>query len=209
VPIRPRCVVRPRVEGAREGQILGAVLTLLQKVGYDQLTMDAVARESRASKATLYRRWTSKADLVVDAVCRAKGLPTPQDVNTGDLRADLVTMACAAGGLLDRVPASVTASLVTALHRDPELSAVFQDRFLGPRRHLARGILNRALARGDLGAGADPELLADILPAMVMHRVLVLGVPVGPVEIEQIIDHVVLPACRADNPSSHHNKESV
>jgi AcrR family transcriptional regulator len=204
--MKPRCVVRPRIEGARETEILGAVLALLQEVGYDQLTMDAVAKGSRASKATLYRRWTSKADLVVDAVSRAKGLP---DVDTGELRADLVTMACAAGGLLDRVPTSVTASLVTALHRDPDLSAVFQKKFLGPRRDLARGILQRALTRGDLGSGADPELLADILPAMVVHRVLVLRLPVGPAEIEHIIDHVVLPACRADNPSPHHTKENV
>ena len=53
---------RPRVEGDREDEILDATLTLLFEVGYDRLTIDAVARRARASKATLYRRWDTKAE---------------------------------------------------------------------------------------------------------------------------------------------------
>jgi AcrR family transcriptional regulator len=202
----PGCSGRPRVEGAREEQILGAVLTLLQEIGYDQLTMDAVARASRASKATLYRRWTSKADLVVDAVSRSDGLPAPSDVDTGDLRTDLIGVACADGGVLDRAPTSVMAGLVTALHRDPDLSAVFQRNFLGPRRRLARGVLDRALARGDLGRGADPALLADILPALVVHRALLLGFDVGPADV---VDQVVLPACHAHHRAPNQLEENT
>jgi len=58
---------RPRVEGERESEILDAALVLLCRVGYDRLTMDAVAAEAKASKATLYRRWSSKQSIVVDA----------------------------------------------------------------------------------------------------------------------------------------------
>ena len=67
--------IRPRVEGEREDEILDATLELLIEVGYDRLTMDSVAKRSRASKATLYRRWETKASLAIDALLRAKGAP--------------------------------------------------------------------------------------------------------------------------------------
>ena len=63
---------RPRVESERESQILDAALDLLAEVGYDRMTMDAVAAHAKASKATLYRRWSSKSSLVVDAILRTK-----------------------------------------------------------------------------------------------------------------------------------------
>ena len=92
---------RPRVEGDREQEILDAALEVLADVGYDRLTMDAVAQRAKASKATLYRRWTSKATLVVEALARTKGgvLDAP---DTGDLRSDLLTAFCGMGGLTDR-----------------------------------------------------------------------------------------------------------
>src|SRR5512141_1472504 len=91
--------VRPRVEGERESEILDAALDLLAQVGYDRMTMDAVASHARASKATLYRRWSSKSSLVVDAILRTKeALQTPE-VDTGSLREDLLQMACGHGGL--------------------------------------------------------------------------------------------------------------
>src|SRR4249919_3462855 len=70
-----RPLTRPRVEGDRETEILDATLELLATAGYDRLTMDGVAAAAKASKATLYRRWTSKAELVIDAIERAKGAP--------------------------------------------------------------------------------------------------------------------------------------
>ena len=76
---------RPRVEGERESEILDAALHLLAEVGYDRMTMDAVATQAKASKATLYRRWTDKPSLVVDAILQSKeALQTP-DPDTGNL----------------------------------------------------------------------------------------------------------------------------
>ena len=66
---------RPRVEGERELQILEATLEVLDEVGYDLLTMDAVASRAKASKATLYRRWKGKPELVVAAIMAHKGEP--------------------------------------------------------------------------------------------------------------------------------------
>src|SRR5262249_3725608 len=90
-------VTRPRVEGDREQEILDAALEVLPDVGDDRLTMDAVAQRAKASKARLYRRWTSKAMLVVDALGRMKAPPVLPD--SGDLRTDLVTAFCGMGGL--------------------------------------------------------------------------------------------------------------
>ena len=67
---------RPRIEGDREAEVLDAAVAVLAEVGYDRLTMDQVALTARASKATLYRRWSSKAELVVDAVSRTRVCPT-------------------------------------------------------------------------------------------------------------------------------------
>src|SRR5689334_23978067 len=94
---------RPRIEGGREEEILEATVVVLAELGYDRLTMDAVATAAKASKATLYRRWSTKADLVVDAISRAKGCPMPEDVDTGSLRGDLIAMSCGDGGFTDEV----------------------------------------------------------------------------------------------------------
>ncbi|WP_426561153.1 TetR/AcrR family transcriptional regulator [Angustibacter sp. McL0619] len=189
---------RPRIEGEREDEILAATLSLLSEVGYDRLTMDAVAAAARASKATLYRRWSTKADLVVEAVSRASCVPSPDDVDTGSLRGDLLAMSCGVGGLTDQVPMAVMSSLVTALHREPELMDAFHRRFLAPRIGLTHGLFARAAARGELAEGADTELLATVLPAMVIHRTFIFGVPPEQGYVERVVDEVVLPACRAE-----------
>jgi AcrR family transcriptional regulator len=187
---------RPRVEGEREEQILATTLRLLAEVGYDRLTMDAVATAAKASKATLYRRWTSKADLVVDAVSRAKACPAPSVVDTGTLRGDLLATSCGIGGLTDEVPMSVLASLVTALSREPELADAFHRLFLGPRLALVVDIFERAKARGEISGDVDPLLVASVLPAVVIHRQFILLEKADEDFIERVVDEVVLPACR-------------
>src|SRR3954451_25394846 len=94
-----KIVPRPRVEGEREDEILDATLALLLEVGYDRLTMDAVARQARASKATLYRRWDDKPSLVVDAMVRAKQAPSVEAHDTGSLRGDLMSTFCGGHGM--------------------------------------------------------------------------------------------------------------
>ncbi len=90
---------RPRVEGDREQEILDATLEVLGDVGYDRLTMDAVATRAKASKATLYRRWNGKVSLVIDALLSVKS--TPEQPDTGNLRDDLIQSFCGLGGLTD------------------------------------------------------------------------------------------------------------
>src|SRR3954451_6745077 len=108
---------RPRIEGVREQEILDAAIDVLADVGYDRLTMDAVAHRAKASKATLYRRWNSKATLGVEALARAKGVPACPD--TGDLRTDLLETFCGLGGLTDHDAPSTLGAVLTAVSTDP------------------------------------------------------------------------------------------
>lgn len=193
---------RPRVEGEREEQILDATVRLLVDLGYDRLTLDAVAAKAHASKATLYRRWLGKADLVVDAIARAKRCPEPVDIDSGSLRGDLMAIACNAGGFTDDVPLSVLAGLMSAMHHDADLQRAFRERFLAPRLEVLAGVLDRASKRGEIDAEVDIQLLADVLPGMVLHRRLIMGGSVDDDFIARIIDGVLLPAAHRTHPVS-------
>lgn len=186
--------LRPRVEGEREAEILDAAVRLLNQVGYDRLTMDAVAAEAKAGKATLYRRWSTKASLVVDAILRSKGTLQAPEVDTGTLRGDLVAMACGPGGLCDQRSAQTMGGVITALHHDPEFAAEFRTRVVGPKLEVARRAFERALARGEVAADLDPDLLSPALAAIVLHRSFLLGLPVDEQLVARVVDEIILPA---------------
>ena len=185
---------RPRVEGEREAEILDAALDVLAQVGYDRLTMDAVAAEAKAGKATLYRRWSTKATLVVDALLRSKDLLQAPPVDTGSLREDLVAMACAHGGLSHDKSARVMAGLVTALLHDPDFASEFRTRVIGPKLADTRVIFERARDRGEITADLDLDLFAPALAGIILHRSLVLGEPADEKTIAQVVDELIVPA---------------
>lgn len=189
---------RPRVVDHREGEILDATIRVVARLGYERLTMDVVAAEARASKATLYRHWSTKAELVVDAVSRAKCMPDADNlIDTGSLRGDLLATWCHTDGWAAELPMSVMGGLMTALHTHEDLQAAFQERFLAPRLAEARQIFDRAAARDELGPDVDVDLLMSILPALSVHREMLLGKPVDETFIQHVIDDVLLPAAKA------------
>lgn len=188
---------RPRVVGDREVEILDSALDVLREVGYDRLTFDAVAAAARASKATLYRRWPHKRDLVIDAVGRFIDCPAEQDPDTGSLRGDLLAQACADGGLDDEVVIGTWGALLPVIHREPELARGIHERFLAPKIEATRAIFENARARGEMGDDADLDTLLMILPAMCFHEALMTGRRPGRERVTQLLDSVVLPACAA------------
>ena len=192
---------RPRVEGGREDEILDATVEVVAELGYDRLTMDAVATAAKASKATLYRRWSTKAELVVDAISRAKGCPVPGDIDTGSLRGDLISLSCEDGGFTSEMPMSVMAGLLTALHRDADLQQAFKERFLAPRVAVVNQVYERAVRRGEIAADVDVELLSQTLPAVIIHHAFILGIEPTEDLILRVIDHVILPAARGSQVS--------
>jgi AcrR family transcriptional regulator len=187
-------LARPRVAGDREADILDATLSLLATAGYDRLTMDGVASAAKASKATLYRRWTTKAELVIDALQRARGAPQVQEPDTGSFRDDLLAVACDKAGINDERTLAVMASLITALHHDEEFSVAFHERFLGPKIAASRRVYERAQQRGEIRPDADLDLLSHVLAAVILHRFFVLRLPVDDATVIKIIDEIVIPA---------------
>jgi AcrR family transcriptional regulator len=185
---------RPRVEGDREDEILEATLELLLEVGYDRLTMDAVARRARASKATLYRRWEDKPSLVVDAMVRAKQAPGIEEHDTGSLRGDLVSTFCGAHGMSHNAATGVLGSVITALSSDPEFARRFRESFIEPKVAVSREIYHRAIERGEIPADVDIDVIAPALAGILLHRAFVLGLVADDKTIKRVIDHVILPA---------------
>jgi AcrR family transcriptional regulator len=189
---------RPRVEGDREVEILDAALEVLAEVGYDRLTMDAVALKAKASKATLYRRWNGKVSLVIDALHHHHQHELPAEpVDTGSLRGDLIESYCGTGGLTDKPEVAAFGAILTAIMRDPEFAAAFRRDVVAPKLAASRAVFERAIARGEIGPNVDIELLAPALAGIVMHRLILVGeVPTKDI-VTNVIDQIILPAATA------------
>lgn len=188
-------VSRPRVAGDRELEILEATLDVLVDVGYDRLTMDAVATKARASKATLYRRWSSKSSLVLDALLKEKDQPIP--VDTGSFRDDLVQSYCQMSGEPGQRQVTIFTHVLTALSRDPEFAQEFRTRFIGPKEALGREIYERAKARGEIRADLDVDLFGPAIAGIVLHRLYILGEQPTEDLITRVVDEIVVPAATA------------
>jgi AcrR family transcriptional regulator len=199
---------RPRVEGEREDEILDATVELLMEVGYDRLTMDAVAKQARASKATLYRRWETKASLVAEALVRAKSSPHVEEHDTGTLRGDLLATFCGHEGI-GGAATGILGAVITAVSTDPEFARLFRENFIAPKVAVSASIYQRAQERGEISSEVDIDLIAPALAGILMHRAFLLGEPIDDAMIERVVDHVILPAvqhpsCGANTRHSTH-----
>lgn len=185
-------IERPRIEGDREQEILDATLEVLADVGYDRLTMDAVAARAKASKATLYRRWNNKVSLVIEALHHSKGVTELPDAGT--LRGDLQGISCGMGGLVDQQSVATFASVLTAISRDADFAEAFRREVIGPKIALSQQVWERARQRGEIGPDVDLSLLEPALAGIVLHRVFVMGEQPDADLITRVIDQIILPA---------------
>jgi AcrR family transcriptional regulator len=182
---------------AIDEELLAVTQDLLVEMGAERLTMDAVARRSGASKATIYRRWPSKTALVVAA---AGALFTPPEVpDTGDLREDL--LACGRAYLQhDGRAAQVLAAVLTASRHDPDLRDASRNALGAPYSGLFDRVLSRAVERGLTSASADVTTLAEVFPAIAYQRVAAQGLRLVDDDVVRIVDGVLLPALAAGGP---------
>jgi AcrR family transcriptional regulator len=183
---------RPRDPQRREA-ILQAALALVAEVGYDRVTVDAIAARAGVSKPTLYRRWPhGKPQLVADAIRerRAQAGAVP---DTGSLRGDLLALvAIQTGRLLEDV--HLACGLLTQLRASEELASVMREHVIAEERRRVDELMDRAAARGELAAGAVVSpLFADVAGSLVFTRVTITGEPVDRAFAEEFVDHVLLP----------------
>ncbi len=180
----------------RDPEILDAALDVLAETGYDGMTIDMVAARAKAGKATLYRRWASKSELVLDAVACMKStdvdLASPPD--TGSLRGDLVALVKTPTIRESERKLKVMAGIVSMIARDPELASAAQEALVEPRAAANRIIFQRAIDRGEIPADVDIDRLCLIGPAMVAYRTLMLRKPVDREFMIGNIDRIILPA---------------
>jgi AcrR family transcriptional regulator len=182
----------PLRSSGREAAICQAALELLAEVGYDRMSMDAVAHRAHASKATIYRHWPGKYELVLDAL-RSRGVSEVAPADTGSVRGDLLAALRAIANGIAGEDIELMAGAVRAMRAAPELANCVRDRMIEDKRSVAGVIVDRAIARGELPADADPDLLHQVAPAMILFQLLICAQPADEPYLEHVVDDVLIP----------------
>ena len=195
----PSTLGRPR-DDSREAAILDATLAVLSEVGYDRLTIDAVAAKAKASKATVYRRWSSKAGLVVDAMQTLKPKPPSGEgelpcywPNTGSLRGDLMAGVRNFADRLASDEGKLMAAVMSAQMRDPELAAAMRESTTDEKLRSCRILVDRAIARGEVASKVGSDTFVEVLPAVMFNRLLITGQPFDDAFVTHVVDDIALP----------------
>jgi AcrR family transcriptional regulator len=163
-----RRVGRPRSDD-RDRAILDAALALLVEQGFAGLSMEGIASRAGVGKATIYRRWKSKAEVVVEAL-RAHVCPFGDLPDTGDVRSDLASMYRAMLETLKGADGAIMAAFTAEKFRHDELSEEFDRTFVAERRLHMRVLIERAVAQRLIPPDSNVELLAEVGPALLWHR---------------------------------------
>ena len=177
---------------ARECELLAVTLQLLQEHGYDRLTLEAVATTAKASKATLYRRWPTKAELVLAAFVEGTR-ENKVEPDTGTLRGDLLSLGEAICAHVSAHASTIRAVLVET-SRIAELDAMMHEQVLDERKAYMKHVLARAVERGEIAADAITEDLWDVLPGYLIYRAVLTGRSPGPETVAHLVDDVLLPS---------------
>lgn len=164
---------RPRSARA-ERAILQATLDLLVEEGVDAMTIEGIAARAGVGKTTIYRRWSSKEDVIVAALATIDEKIVIPD--TGDTHQDLLEL------VNSFVRAAVESPLAPAVSRvagvapnNPEILAVFRAGLIEPRQAAVRQVLQRGIERGDVRPEIDLDLVVDLFPAIIVFRMLFSG----------------------------------
>ena len=163
---------RPR-SGRVHQAILQAALEVVAERGYEGLTMEAIAARGGVGKATIYRRWGNRDEVLAAAAetfVRTTGVPDTGAVGD-DLRWLLQGALTAYRGLAGRV----MPGLISAMAQNPALAAAVRDGFFAGRREGLRAVLERGVERGELRSDVDVELALDLLTATLFYRFVVTG----------------------------------
>ncbi|MGI8881877.1 MAG: TetR/AcrR family transcriptional regulator [Jatrophihabitans sp.] len=195
---------RRRRGEALESAICRAAVDELIQSGYASFTIDAVASRARTGKASIYRRWPSKDELLADAICRSMPKPAgtslasdlPDSVGTRDA---LVMMIEAMTLGVDKKAEDSLRYMMAEVARDEELAASLNDLVLCPREEGLADLLRRGIRLGDVRPDAPIDLICELMPGLMMKRILLRTSPVmdreGGIElVDQILMPIVTPA---------------
>lgn len=213
VPRPPRRPGRKR-DAALDAVILEAALDVLAELGYEAATIDGIAARSGVARATVYRRWPTKVDLVSDALKRLA--PDEVDLDdlpdTGTLRGDMIASSRPEDPATTLRRTRAVAGIQAAANREPRLAAVLSASGTGPWIEANRTLIQRAVDRGEFGP-VDVDALAQVVPLMCTSRAAVQRLPVTLEYAVGLIDGVLIPALRgaasSADPGGPHGTEGT
>ncbi len=153
----------------RRTAICQATCELLAKVGYDRMTMDAIANQAKASKATIYRMWADKPQLVAEAIKCQFG-DTADLPNTGSLRGDLMALMSVACDAATSEIGEIIVGLMTAARHDPRLAETLSQTMFADKARLHAELVRRAAERGEVHPDTDPALVHEVMHSLISGR---------------------------------------
>lgn len=182
---------RPR-DASRDAALRQAAMEVLSQVGYRALTMDAVAAHARAGKATIYRRWDSKLDLVIDTCTQLvqRNIPEP---DRGSIEADLGDFLRSFASFLTGPVGKAAQALVGELPHEPELAAAFRESFLLPQRDVLRRLVERGVQRGEIRADAPIDTVVEITGACLIYRLMLTDEPLDTGFVDRLVTEALMP----------------
>jgi AcrR family transcriptional regulator len=183
--------IRTRRRGKElEDALYDATLAELADVGYGGLTMEGIAARARTGKAALYRRWSSKHDLVQAALLYAlPALPEPRPDRSA--RENLLAIFTAHGDVVAGKTAFPGLGSMNQLVHEPELRAIFADAVVGPRLRIIESVLQAGVANGEIDAATLTPYTARVGTALINQQVLLTGAPPNKRQLAHIVDTVV------------------
>ena len=188
-PIPHRGPGRPR-DASRDEAILTATVALLRRRGYPGLTIEGVASEAGVGRPTIYRRWPSKAALVVAALMDSSLLALPAP-DTGSVRDDLIALMHGAFEAAEHPQKQpLMAALTAEAAVNPEMKRLLRE-YTQRRRDSSAIVVRRAIERGELAADTDPDFLLDLIAGPLFYRVQMAGRPVGEQIVVDVVDVVL------------------
>jgi len=181
---------------ARRQAILDAAVELLMEVGYDRMSMDALAERARAGKATIYRHWRGKAEVVVEAIrCRkCDDFSVPAD--TGSLRGDLMAALDHSRETFTEEDSALLIGLVSAMHHDQELADLMRSQMSEIKQGLYDEIVARAIRRGEPVSMHGAAVANEVSSALFFNHVAMGGGAIDSDYVLHVVDDVILPLLR-------------
>ncbi|MFC6155464.1 TetR/AcrR family transcriptional regulator [Kribbella sp. NPDC058693] len=180
---------RPRDAGV-EGRVLEAAMTEMRARGYDGMSVDRVAERAGVAKTTIYRRWPSKAELVVAMIAGLRSAVPFEP--SGDARRDLTELVTGIAATLEVIPTTLVADLTAAAAREPRVGDSV--RALWAERHAAvTAVIAQAQSEGLLLAHADPGVVVDQLVGPLYYRLLITGEPIDPAYVRALVHSTLGP----------------
>ncbi|MFI6498373.1 TetR/AcrR family transcriptional regulator [Nonomuraea typhae] len=184
---------QPRRRGAAlHAAILQATLDELAEVGYAKLTMERVAERARTGKASLYRRWPTRIELVVAAVYSI--MPTVSDApDTGSLRGDMLAVLRSVSAALAGPPGEAMRGLLSEALGDSERAATLRQSSQGMGRMVMTEVVRRAVERGEIQASSVTLRRLDVGQALIRQYFLFDGTPIPDELIVEVVDEIMVP----------------